>query len=161
MTVVRVYGRWSNALYRAWSGLRSMAMFVALWRTMSWHHRMMMLADWEDMPPGRRRSFGPVAGKMLWLALVDHQMQVGDLDLDTWLAALTTDEQPPAAELEAAPSIEGWSWSPTDTERVYARGSVDGRIVTTGEVITADPGRRWIRDRAGALWRLGVPALGT
>ncbi len=51
-----------------------MAMFAALWRNMKWHHRMMMLADWENLSPERRRSFGPVAGKVLWLALLDHQM---------------------------------------------------------------------------------------
>ena len=71
---VRVYGRFGNALYRAWSGLRSVAMFAALWRAMPWHDRMMLVADWEDMSRDRRRSFGQVAGKALREALFDHQL---------------------------------------------------------------------------------------
>ncbi len=74
MTVVRVYGRWSNRIYRAWSGLRSMMMFAALWRNMPWHHRMMLLADWEDLSPERRRAFGRPAGRVLQAALFDHQL---------------------------------------------------------------------------------------
>jgi hypothetical protein len=76
-------------------------------------------------------------------------------DPDSWVSALTSDEQPPAAELTAAPLMDAWRWAPTDVAGMYVRGLVRGCDHTTAEVVEIDKSRRWVRDREGTLWRLG------
>lgn len=70
--------------------------------------------------------------------------------------ALTEYEQPTHDELETAPWITDWRWSPTDTAGLYVRGICDGRDFTTAEIMAIDPARRWVRDRDGRLYRLGI-----
>lgn len=71
------------------------------------------------------------------------------------VVALTTDERPAAAELDAAPVIESWRWSPMDTGGLQILGLRDGKDFVTGELFWVDTRFEWVRGGDGSLYRLG------
>jgi hypothetical protein len=74
-----------------------------------------------------------------------------------WIKAVASDARPSERELSEAPCLDRWSFALLDGAGLFMRGTVEGRPVSSEEIVELDACRRWARTASALpLGKTGV-----